>query len=185
MRSVSESLMIEDVQAVPFLRRGLGLASADALRRLMEAYWFFVTDLQNLREDIEGIDGRREYLLGLKIRLAERLYEMDQLLGGREALDGIHHLALALQLGASTVAGLSGPDLLGMVRTAQGPLEDEVQMTRGVCEAITSTLPGKVHGPFDAQGERYMLRLLQRWFSIAKTRNEPLSFIKEYLRTSS
>jgi hypothetical protein len=173
------------LEAIPYLRRGLVQAAPDALRRTMEAYWFLITDFQNLLEDVDGVDGREAYLTGLKIRLAERLYEADQIVGGREAADRIHYLALAFETGATSVCALSGKELMDTVVDSHEGIEAEVERMRDIGRRITRSLPGAVHGPFDAQGERYMLRLLQRWSRLAQGRGETLDFVAEYLRTSS
>ena len=171
----------EKVDMFRYLRHGLSISAPDALRRAMEAYWLLIADFHGFVEDFEGIDGRESYLYGLKLRMIERLFEADQIASGREPLDRLHHLALGLELGASSIVGLSGSDIAELL-AGPGSLDDQVTEMQVFGRTLTRKLLGGALGPFDAQGERFILRLLQRWSVIGQRRQQDIQFLVDLLK---
>jgi len=172
------------LEALPFVRRGLSSEAPGALRTLMEVLWRFLFDFQNHFEDVRGVDGRPAYLVSLKFEIAALLYEVDEMLSCRTASDPLHHLALAFELGAPSLCGLFGQDVLDTFFgvDVRGEVGEEVERVCAFGARLRASMPGKIHDLGDTGGASYALRILRRWSAIAQARNEDLSFAATLLK---
>ncbi|MDP3745636.1 MAG: DUF6031 family protein [Phenylobacterium sp.] len=145
----------------------------------IEAYWLALSHFRSILEDVEGVEGRDQYLVALRYEIAEKLQEVDALLTGTASEVGpAHRLAYALEHGY-VAFGLSG----AAVREAMG--FDQRQVSFDVLhEAVLAfgrrvleDLPGEIPDTMGPSGQRQVIRAMQNWSVAAAATGDDLGFL--------
>jgi len=146
----------------------------------VDFYWVALAVLKNIVEDIEGADGRLEYVLSLRCRLVEVLQQMDSILSpANRSVGRDHRLVLALTEGISFL-DLSGAQLASALRFAEPNLSyaDCRDCLLSFCNEVLGVIPGPIP---DAQGplaQRQVLRAMRDWSKAAEAIGSDLSFLE-------
>jgi hypothetical protein len=154
-----------EVVYFPALKAGLTRTTAAQLRRFIIATWHLMLSGRTFIEDAEGAVGSPEYLLMLKIRLAETIAAVDFLLRGSELPDEAHRLAIAAELGLVEVASLSPDQLWEKLSfdVNQGSRE-EFERLSAFWNAILEGFPATLPNPLVAGGgTRDLINTLRSW----------------------
>jgi hypothetical protein len=151
---------------------------------LVDFYWLALVLFQNTLEDIAGADGRSEYLLSLRCRLAEIAHEMDALLSGiRQTVGPGHRLAAVLARGLPHF-GLNRLEVAQQLRFDRFEIDYlELQtalLTFG--SAVERKLPGQIPDAQGPLGQGQMLRAIRNWSVTASKMGVDLGFLAERFR---
>lgn len=159
------------------------VAIAPDLAHAVDLYWLALQKLQTLIEDIEGADGRLEYLKMLRFRLIEFIQEMDGILNTHtRAVGRSHALPYALQNGIEFLE-LSGVELTSKLRLHE-PLDIESlqQCLLQFSYWVLGRLPGQLPNAQGAQGQREVLRAMRGWSATSSVMGEDLGFLAARIR---
>ncbi|MFN7265812.1 MAG: DUF6031 family protein [Phenylobacterium sp.] len=155
-----------------------GSIVAASLTAAVDLYWMALLNIQNCLEDIEGADGRRDYLGSLRYRLVEALQDMDGVLWPTDlAVTPSHRAAFALQNGLRML-DLSGPRLCARIGLGEdwdaSRLQKELLAlgADGLC-----VLPGDIPSAQGPQGQREVIRAMRTWSAAAVKTGDDLAFL--------
>lgn len=150
---------------------------------IMRAFWSAMTTLRNLLEDVEGADGRIEYLRYLALALVETIQTIDASLGAAEGSVGEgHRLAAALERGAPAL-GLASEDLRAVMAEADRALDPEelrLYLLRWG-DHVLSRFPGAVPNIQGLNGTREVLSTLRRWNRVCEVTGSDFGFMARLL----
>lgn len=155
----------------PSLKAGLTRPTAGHLQRLMIVTWHLMMSGRTLVEDAEGAVDTPEYLLLLKLRLAEVIVGIDLLLRGVEMPDEAHRLAIAAELGLSEVVSLAPDQFWSLMCCDRN--EDagaELAQMSAFWDAILCGFPATLPNPLvGGPGQRDLIQTLRAWSQILDT----------------
>jgi hypothetical protein len=162
----------------------LDVLLASDLKQLVEIYWIASTELRSQLEDLQGCDGRLEYLLGLRVKFAVVLHELQSLMDGEHSFSEFHVLAEILERGVSAVGldsnGVHQLLLSGAIDRAD-QIDAECQRLIGIGEQIIASLPGEIPSSMGQTGQRQMIRAMRNWSALAEHAGEDLGFLEKRL----
>jgi hypothetical protein len=153
---------------------------ASSLAATVDVYWMVLLYIQNAIEDIEGADGRLEYLHGLKYRLVEALQGLDGALWPQDrAVEPAYRAPYALEHGIRFL-DLDGEQLrariVGRGSTDFGQLQAALL---SLAQTAIDRLPGKVPEAQGATGQRQIIRAMRDWSAAAAITGDDLGFLAE------
>jgi hypothetical protein len=154
-----------------------------SLPAAVDLYWMAQIYIQNALEDIEGADGRVEYLHGLRYRLAGALQFVDSAAWPHDRLiPDEHRAAFALDHGVRFL-GLNGADLAErlLMHEATPSPEDLGRALADLCRSALEMLPGRIPAAQGPQGQREVLRAMRNWSQAAEQTGDDLGFLAERL----
>ncbi len=154
------------------------------VRNLLIASWHLMISGRTFIEDAEAAVGSPEYLLMLKMGLAETVFSIDCLLKGAEPPYDVHRLALFYELGLSEVLDASAIEaqrLLALDRNngEQTEFDDIERFWKQLHDAFPADLPN----PLVAGGQADLLRTLRAWSAILKTCEIDGSFLSQLFKS--
>jgi hypothetical protein len=155
--------------------------TAQNLRGAVELYWTALADFQNVLEDINGADGRQEYVWGLRLKLLIELHRMDAALGGHPTAMPGHMVAFVLDQGAPRL-GLSAKEV--QIAVQMDSSDNDLRLLAALgdfVEQVLARLPGRIPPAQSPNGQREVIRAMQAWSKIATARVEDLQFLAERL----
>lgn len=160
------------------------LVSVPNLTSAIELYWLGMVHVQNIIEDIQGADGRFGYLFGLRFKLVEVAQEMDDLLGAsRPAATSQERWIAASDRGLPNL-GINREMLMQSLAMDDVELSfDALQMQMlAFAERLIAMLPGVLPDAQGPQGQRHVLKAMQRWNAAAMACGEDVAFLQGRLQ---
>ncbi len=158
---------------------------AASVRDLVEFHWLVITHTQHILEDIEGNDGRIEYLRGLALLLITYLHEAAACLNGdHDSMHWCHRLAQAAEQGLPEFPAISGEALMPfLLHGSGGILEDEYEdRLRDLVTTVQRLLPGDLPVTLGPTAQREMLRSLREWSGLAAALGTDIAFLEDRLK---
>lgn len=145
----------------------------------IDFYWTAFSKFKNALEDIEGADGRQEYLLSLRYKLVEALQQMDAALSEPNlAVKAEHRLSFALEHGLKFL-DMDGITLVKTLRLDEPEIsyEDLHQCLLAFGDSVISQLPGEIPDALGSAGHREVLRAMRGWSKAAAETGDDLGFL--------
>lgn len=177
------SQMAERTKLAQDYSYGSGIIAGPDLRGLIDLYWHGLSHVQNCLEDIEGSDGRHEYLTALRLRLVGMLYAMESALKGDHSTKAeIHQAALALENGVPTF-GLTGEVLVELLHFKRPDVsaQELKDALLSLGEQVLARLPGDLPAAQGSSGQREVIRAMQLWSKAAEANGSDIGFLAERL----
>ncbi len=158
------------------IQRTLNVSSFDGL---INFYWEIIAGLCNIKEDIEGSDGRLMYLMNLRCKLLESLSRLDQYSAGvLEDLNQLESVGDVLTHGVRFL-GLSSEQIKDLFLLNEKP-KDAQHLKSSLLQVIDITLasiPGRIPDAQGTQGQREVLHVLRLWSKIAEENGADIGFL--------
>jgi hypothetical protein len=154
-----------------------------SLSSAMEFYWVAFAKLKNVLEDVEGADGRRDYLLSLRYKLVDVLQEMDGALSKSDlAVRSKQRLPFAFNNGIDFL-GISGDELIKHLRLNEINLSysDLRNCLLDFIDLVISELPGNLPNAQGSAGRREVLQTIQLWSKASESTGNDISFLADRL----
>ena len=168
----------------PGLMLGSARWSPIHVRNLLIATWHLMISGRTFIEDAEAAVGSPEYLLMLKMGLAETVFSIDCLLKGAEPPYDVHRLALFYELGLSEVLDASPVEaqcLLALDRNDGG--RDEFDDIERFWNELHDAFPAELPNPLVAGGQADLLRTLRAWSTILEVCEIDGSFLSKLFKS--
>jgi hypothetical protein len=170
-------------QCNDILGKEKGFILAQSLTSAIDFYWVAFTKFENVIEDIEGADGRKEYLLSLRYRLIEVLQEMDAALSKDDiVIKQEQRLPFVLENGLSFL-GIEGVELVSILKLDKINLsyQDIQECLLSFGHFVINQLPGNLPNAQGLTGRREVLQAMQRWSKAADATGDNISFLSSRL----
>jgi hypothetical protein len=156
---------------------------AQSLTATMDFYWVAFTTFKNILEDVEGADGRIEYVVSLRYKLIEVLQEMDASLSkARLGVRQEQRLPFALGHGIDFL-GIGGDELIHHLRLHENNLsyEDIQKCLLIFGDFVIRNLPGKLPNAQGSVGRREVLQAMRRWSNASDATGDDMGFLSSRL----
>jgi hypothetical protein len=175
---------MDAIARVPVALDAQGVVVTRAFGDLVDLYWLALASFRTILEDIEGADGRHEYLISLRCKLVEVCQEMDELLAGTPGCAGAgHRLAIALVDGMPHF-GLNAREVVERLYFACADVpNDELQAALlAFGDIFARRLPGQIPEAQSPVGQGQTLRAIRNWSAAAGKTGTDLGFLAARFR---
>lgn len=155
---------------------------AGSYLQAVDLYWNALSYLQNAMEDIDGAEGRLEYLRALGLRVVALLQRMDAIVNPDAAVGSGHEVAFAFENGLRSF-GLTAAELIRATRLQDPDVDADTlaeSLTR-LAANVVAWLPGQVPEAQGTSGQRQIIRAMRDWSTASEALGLDISFLAQRL----